>query len=154
MDLASFRGESSCVECLMLHNASCESRELTMSRTPMHSAALNNNEECLKIMTLITNSRMEQNRLDRTFETCAYVYDDTLKTSFYNSKLANLKDNFERTPLMLAAEQGHLNTVTFLVNQMGADVLVSDSKGRTALHRAVSFFIFLFCTINLTDYLL
>lgn len=111
---------------------------MTMSRSPIHFAALYNNEECLKIMTLIANSRMEKNRLNRTFETCAYVYDEAMKNSFYNSKLANLKDNLERTPLMLAAEQGHLNTISFLVSQMGADVLVCDNKGRTALHRAVN----------------
>lgn len=39
---------------------------------------------------------------------------------------------------MLATEQGHLNTVAFVVTQMGADVMVLDEKGRNALHRAAA----------------
>jgi len=125
----------------MFNNADCQSRYSITGRTPVHSAALNNHEECLKIIILIANSRLDQKKLNRTFDSgdCYTSYDENnMKNSFFNSQLANLKDFTGRTPLMLATERGHLNTITFLVTQMGADVLVSDDKGRTALHRAVS----------------
>jgi len=141
LDLACIKGESSCVECLMFNNADCQSRDSVTGRTPIHSAALNNHEECLKIIILIANSKLEKKKLNRTFDSsdCFPCYDENnMKNSFYNSQLANLKDFSGRTPLMLATEHGHLNTITFLTTQMGADVLVSDGKGRTALHRAVS----------------
>lgn len=129
LDLAAARGESSCVECLMYNKASCESRDSVSGRTPVHAAAANNQEEALKVMVLVANSQMDSARA---------AHKESAHSSFYNLKLANLKDNAGRTPLMLATEQGHLNTALLLVSQMGANVLAADHSGRTALHRAVS----------------
>ena len=42
-----------------------------------------------------------------------------------------------RTPLMLAVEQGHLDTVIYLMSN-SAIVNARDIHGRTALHRGVS----------------
>lgn len=53
--------------------------------------------------------------------------------------LSNVRDKFMRTPLMYATEQGHLNTISYLINYMSADVTLTDHKQRTALHRAVCF---------------
>lgn len=129
LDLAAAQGESSCVECLMYNNASCESRDSVSGRTPLHAAAANNQEEALKVMVLVANSQMDSART---------AHKESANTSLYNLKLANLKDDAGRTPLMLAAEKGHLNTAVLLVSQLGANVLAADHSGRTALHRAVS----------------
>ena len=51
-----------------------------------------------------------------------------------------LKHNFFiffRTPLMLAIENGHVDTVLYLIAN-GAIVNAHDIQGRTALHRGVS----------------
>ena len=140
LDLACYRGETSCVECLMLHNANYELRDMVNGRASLHAAAFNNNDECLKIISLIVNSRTSSsNRLNETYDYFANANEDSNQANaFMNTKLANLRDKFNRTPLMIAVEQGHLNTINFLINQMGADVFATDDKNRTALHRAVS----------------
>lgn len=118
----------------MYAGANWESRDLATGRTPIHAAAANNHEDALKVMVLVANSQLEPGRANRAYE----AYDETKgASSFYNLKLANLKDSTGRTPLMLAVENGYLNTVVFLVSQMGANVLATDDSGRTALHRAV-----------------
>lgn len=144
LDLACYRGESSCVECLMLHNASYETKDNINGRTPLHAAAFNNNDECLKIISLIVNSKLSSSaRLNETYDYYSNANEETNQTNgIYNSKLANLRDSLERTPLMIAVEQGHLSTINFLITQMGADVFANDSKNRTALHRAVSIMFF------------
>lgn len=43
-----------------------------------------------------------------------------------------------RTPLMMAVENGHIESTVFLIRN-GAIVNARDADGRTALHRAVSF---------------
>lgn len=129
LDLAAAQGESSCVECLMYNSASYESRDSVTGRTPVHAAAANNHEDALKVMALVANSQMD-NYQDQ--EAAAQA------NSFYNLKLANLKDSAGRTPLMLAVESGFLGTAALLVGHMGANVLATDNAGRTALHRAVS----------------
>jgi ankyrin repeat protein len=107
----------------------------------MHLSSLNN-DECLKVIALISNSKLDNENVSSTttYLNEAYDYDELNASSniFTNSKLANLIDSESRTPLMLAVEKGHFNTINFLVNQMGADLLLSDSKQRTALHRAAA----------------
>ena len=39
---------------------------------------------------------------------------------------------------MVAVEQGHLNTISFLINNMDANVLAVDDRKRSALHRAAA----------------
>ena len=94
-------------------------------RTPIHAAAYNNNTECLKIIASITSDN------DLTS-------DLTLETCYLNKTLSNLRDKHGRTALHVAVEQGHLNTIQFLINQMGCDPLAFDNKKRTALHRAAA----------------
>lgn len=113
LDLACFQGELSCVQSLLRYaEANCESHDSIDQRTPVHAAAYTNNIDCLRT---IVSAR---------YEMCA--------------ELANSRDRLMRTPLMYAVEQGHLNTVSFLIYYMGADVTLVDHKKRTALHRAVS----------------
>lgn len=47
----------------------------------------------------------------------------------------NLADQKGRTPLLAAAEHGHINTINLLLEK-GANFLAVDVKGRTALHEA------------------
>ena len=47
----------------------------------------------------------------------------------------NLADVKKRTPLLAAAEHGHINTINLLLEK-GANYLAFDSKGRSALHEA------------------
>jgi len=113
LDLACFKGESSCVECLLKNGASYQTHDSVNERTPLHAAAYNNNEECLKAIA---------------------SYLDVENQSDFKS---DLLDKFGRTPLMIAVEQGHLNTISLLINNMNADVLACDLNQRTALHRSV-----------------
>ena len=46
------------------------------------------------------------------------------------------KDENKSTPLMFASEEGHLDTVTYLVKECGANVEAKDKDGDTALARA------------------
>ncbi len=113
LDLACFKGESSCVECLLRNGASYQTHDSVNERTPLHAAAYNNNEECLKA---IIN------------------YVDVENQSEFKS---DLLDKHGRTPLMIAVEQGHLNTISLLITHMNADVLACDINQRTSLHRSV-----------------
>ena len=49
----------------------------------------------------------------------------------------NTGSNDKLTPLMIAAEKGHINALTFLI-KFGADVDLQDKNGKTALHYALS----------------
>ena len=59
--------------------------------------------------------------------------------------------NDDRTPLMLAVEHGHIDSV-FLLVRNGSAVNACDVDGRTSLHRAVrwtsSFFLLGFVTVR------
>ena len=46
-------------------------------------------------------------------------------------------DGREKSPLHVAAEQGHMDTVTVLLQQLKAHVNLQDSEGETALHSTV-----------------
>jgi ankyrin repeat protein len=112
--LACFKGESSCVECLLKHGASYKTHDSVNERTPLHAAAYNNNEECLKAIS---------------------TYLDVENQSDFKS---DLLDKYGRTPLMIAVEQGHLNTISLLITHMNANVLECDVNQRTALHRSAA----------------
>jgi ankyrin repeat protein len=47
----------------------------------------------------------------------------------------NLSDIKDRSPLLAAAEHGHINTINLLLEKR-ANHLAFDSKGRSALHEA------------------
>ena len=110
LDLACFKGSFSCVECLVLNGANCDLVDNISQRTPLHAAAYNNHEDCIKLILMLINDK---------------------------KNLINAKDKFSRTPLMIAVEQGHLHTISVLVSQQ-ADIDAVDDKNCTALHRAVS----------------
>lgn len=112
LDLACFQGEVSCARLLIGAGASCDSHDDVDGRTPVHAAAYTNNIDCLRAMVTMID--------EPPFEI-----------------LANSRDLSGRTPLMYATEQGHLSTISFLINEMNAHVLLADHRGRTALHRAV-----------------
>jgi ankyrin repeat protein len=122
LDLACSQGELSCVECLMQYGANCESRDAVTERTAIHSAAYNNNEDCLKAISIAYNTMISRstNRKNSLYEMNSnegrYNYEDQYR--YFNSKLANVRDKHARTPLMLAVEQGHLSAITFLITQM------------------------------------
>lgn len=127
----------------MQNDANYEVKDTINGRTPLHAAAYNNNEECLKILSLILNSKKNSNRLNETYDYYSTANEESSSQQssvnpFYNYRLANLKDTQHRTPLMVAVEQGHLSTINFLIHQMGADVFAHDNKNRTALHRAAA----------------
>ena len=110
LDLACFKGSIGCVECLLLNGANCDLVDNITQRTALHAAAYNNFEDCIKIIFMLINDKKD---------------------------LLNAKDKYQRTPLMIAVEQGHLNTISYLVTQQ-ADINATDEKKCTALHRAVS----------------
>jgi ankyrin repeat protein len=152
LDLACFKNEPTCVAALLTYGAEWNTHDRLSSRTPVHAAAYNNNEECLK-MIAIHEERFKQNTtLDKSTSTnnginnggSNYYYYDTFfdeNRVFKNCQhVANVLDASGRTPLMIAVEQGHLNTASFLVLNLHADVMLLDASMRTALHRAVSGF--------------
>lgn len=51
--------------------------------------------------------------------------------------VVNIPDNLGMTPLIVAASRGHLQIVRWLLD-VGADLDAQNSRGQTALHRAVS----------------
>jgi ankyrin repeat protein len=112
LDLACYKGSLGCVECLLLNGASCDLVDNISKRTALHAAAYNNNEDCIRLILMLINDK---------------------------KNLINAKDKFQRTPLMIAVEQGHLNTISYLVSQQ-ADLNSTDDKKCTALHRAVKIY--------------
>jgi len=54
-----------------------------------------------------------------------------------NVKIPCFDDNREVSPLHLAAENGHVETVIALLDQFKADVTLRDSDGNSALHSVV-----------------
>lgn len=110
LDLACFKGSIGCVECLLLNGANCDLYDDVSQRTALHAAAYTNNEDCIKLILMLCNDKVN---------------------------LINSKDKYKRTPLMVAVEQGHLNTISYLITQQ-AQLDAIDDKNCTALHRAVS----------------
>jgi ankyrin repeat protein len=174
LDLACFKNEPACVVALLAYGADWSTHDRVSSRTPVHAAAYNNNEECLK-MIAIHEERSRQNAavVDKSLTASAialastttngasngvgnnnyYYYDTFFDDSrvFKNCQhVANVVDALGRTPLMIAVEQGHLNTASFLVLNLHADVMLCDNNMRTALHRAVSLGFFFLCHLILT----
>jgi ankyrin repeat protein len=87
-------------------------------RKAVHAAAYNNNEECIRLLLLYEDHESNENNL-----------------------LINYTDKFKRTALMIAVEQGHFNTMLFIIEQ-NADLNLVDEKKCTALHRAVRILVF------------
>lgn len=131
LDLACFQGEAACVRCLVRAGANCRSQDSVDGRTPVHAAAYNNHLECLKALHECDDESSLCGVGDKGGGGC-------------HIKLGNMRDRFGRTPLMYATEQGHLNLFNYLINRLGADVLVCDNKKRSALHRAVFLIFFSF----------
>lgn len=123
LDIACFYGELLCVDFLVTWGANYELQDSLSGRTPIHAAAYTNNYECLRFIF-----NYHKNKLANLSSSSDNINDD----------LVNIRDNSQRTPLMYAVEQGHLNTINFLIDEFAADVLLTDDKKRSALHRAVS----------------
>ena len=60
---------------------------------------------------------------------------ETVKILIEAGAAVNMTDMYEKTPLHMAAKDGHYETMKILL-EAGADVSVMDKEGRTALHRA------------------
>lgn len=123
LDIACFYGELLCVDFLVTWGANYEAQDSVNGRTPIHAAAYTNSYECLRFIF-----NYHKSKLANLSSSSDNINDD----------LVNIRDNYQRTPLMYAIEQGHLNTINFLIEEFSADVLLCDNKQRTALHRAVS----------------
>jgi ankyrin repeat protein len=145
LDYAAFQGESDCVKCLLSYSADCTNRDTVTGRTAVHAAAYRNQDECLKVIALCASSYSncgKKNSSEKSSSNPDHFVDYDQETEVSNkfiASLANAKDNKGQTPLMLAVEQEHLNTISFLVKQMDADILIGDNRQRTCLHRAVKF---------------
>ncbi|CAF0712711.1 unnamed protein product [Brachionus calyciflorus] len=124
LDIACFKGEILCVDFLVTWGANYETHDDINARTPLHAAAYNNNYECLRFILSFHKNKLANS--------------STNSDNFISDDLVNIRDKHQRTPLMYAVEQGHLTTINFLINEYGADVLISDEKQRTALHRAAA----------------
>ncbi|CAH3150822.1 unnamed protein product [Porites lobata] len=61
---------------------------------------------------------------------------EVLRYLFENGADVNACSNDKLTPLMIAAEKGHINALTLLI-KFGADADLQDKNGKTALHHAV-----------------
>lgn len=66
----------------------------------------------------------------------AYHGDPCLSFIFEKNPIVDITDNMGQTPLMLAASQGQINAVQFLIVDAHADVDSIDNNGRTALQWA------------------
>jgi ankyrin repeat protein len=60
---------------------------------------------------------------------------DTLLACLENEPNINVRDKYNQTALMLAAENGYTRVVSLLIDK-GADMNAKDNEGRTALMRA------------------
>lgn len=73
-------------------------------------------------------------QLCQNFETNPFA-EEELRCLFFDSSVINSRFEGEATQLMLAAQRGHYELATILLQEK-ADVSLKDSKGRTALHYA------------------
>lgn len=111
LDLACFQGSVSSVECLMLNGASSLTYDSINNRTPIHAACYNGFDECIKPIVMLAT-------IDK-------------------QRLLESRDKHGRTPLMVAVEQGHLNTIDYLIGH-NIDLNLVDNYGCTSLHRAAA----------------
>lgn len=83
---------------------------------------------------------LSRNNSNLTVFSAAYGQADCLKLLIQNCEdpdTVDCLDEMDRTPLMIAVANGHIDAVLLLISQ-GANIQAMDAFGRTALHRGVS----------------
>jgi ankyrin repeat protein len=125
---------------LLQNGADANLTQRVDKRMPLHQAVEEINLELVKLLVecgadvnaqdAYKNTALHQlaRRRDRTSESCAQYM-------LQNNAEPNARDEKGRTPLLEAAERGHLGMVKILIEQ-GADVSSADDNQNTALHLA------------------
>ncbi len=111
-------------------------------KTPLHSAAINNNADALKI--LLADSRVDPNSKNSDGETPLHQVVssnkvDTLKILLSDPRVdPNSKDRYGNTPLHLVAFRNEVDALKILLADPRVDTNSVDKYEKTPLHNAIS----------------
>lgn len=126
--MASAKGDAEMVEFLLEQDVSIKQVDIN-AKTALDYATQSNNKE---IMNLISEEQKHLNKM-LLMSVGEYVY---AKAFLDDGADPNVKDEYGRTPLILAASFGSADSVKLLLYVYDAEVDVKDKKGETALMKA------------------
>ncbi|PWY57657.1 hypothetical protein DGG96_00750 [Legionella qingyii] len=107
------------------------------SHTPLHSAILNNQSGCIEVLIKEEALLAIPDKNGRLPIHYAAMYSqDSMLEHFARVPYLDYQDLNLKTPLMLAAEQGHTEKVKRLIEK-GANPALQDQYGRDVLHYAL-----------------
>ncbi|QMT59128.1 ankyrin repeat domain-containing protein [Legionella sp. PC997] len=107
------------------------------THTPLHSAILNNQSECVDVLIKDEALLAIPDKNGRLPIHYAAMYSKgSMLGQFARNPYLDAQDLNLKTPLMLAAEQGHTEQVKLLI-QKGANVTLQDQYGKDVLHYAL-----------------
>lgn len=105
---------------------------------PVHTAILNNRIQSVILLLHVKDAAKlaDSHGWVALHYAARYANDSVLVECIKSSTNLDIRDHQERTPLMLAAELGHLSVVQILIER-GAKIDLRDMLGFTVLHYAV-----------------
>jgi len=135
--VAAENGFATILEDILQNQPKLLKKKNSATHTPLHSAILNNQIDSINV--LIKEEALlaipDKNGRLPIHYAAMYSSDSTLE-SFARAPYLDSQDLNLKTPLMLAAEQGHMNKVKLLI-QKGANAKLQDQHGKDVLHYAL-----------------
>ncbi|POI31500.1 hypothetical protein CIB84_004749 [Bambusicola thoracicus] len=137
---ACYNGHENCIEVLL--EQKFFRKFYGNSFSPLHCAVINDHENCASMLigaidASIVNCKDDKGRTP--FHAAAFAdHVECLQLLLSHSAQVNAVDHAGKTALMMAAQNGHVGAVDFLVNIAKADLTLRDKDLNTSLHLASS----------------
>lgn len=135
--IAADNGFTSILEDMCVHHPSVLRLKNSTSHSPLHRAILSNQDACTHILIQDESLLSVSDKVGRLpIHYAALSSKDSILEKLAKAPYLNAQDHQLKTPLMLAAGQGHTDNVKLLI-QKGANVRLQDQYGKDVLYYAV-----------------
>lgn len=135
--IAADNGFTSILEDMRVHHPSVLRLKNSTSHSPLHRAILSNQDACTHVLIQDESLLSISDKVGRLpIHYAALSGKNSILENLAKEPYLNAQDHQLKTPLMLAASQGHIDNVKFLI-QKGADVSLQDQYGKDVLYYAV-----------------